>query len=264
MDPDAVNRSEKFSATFLRTLLCCTLIITLFSCSKKDKWIEVDPAFSKYVYAYTAGIVSKATSIRIQLAGAANTTHTLGEEVKEILFDISPAVNGKAMWVDATTIEFKPDEYLKPVNVGLLFFNKSPDSFFRGAITEIVFAREKKDPILYNGLKFASQTEVRIAQELILRKVLFFPLAVGVRAETGQQYKDQREVDFLICDNGIWGILEISGPSHNGRLADDAEKDSWLKKSGILCIEHRTAEQCYANPKKVTDEFLSVLAKHKR
>mgnify|MGYP000849671075 FL=1 len=31
-----------------------------------------------------------------------------------------------------------PDEYLKPVNVGLLFFNKNPDSFFRGAITEII------------------------------------------------------------------------------------------------------------------------------
>jgi len=30
------------------------------------------------------------------------------------------------------------DEYIKPANVELLFFNKSPDSFFRGAITEIV------------------------------------------------------------------------------------------------------------------------------
>lgn len=31
-----------------------------------------------------------------------------------------------------------PAEYLKPVNVGLLFFNKNPETFFRGAITEIV------------------------------------------------------------------------------------------------------------------------------
>ena len=71
MDSDAVNRSEKFSTTFLRTLLCCALIVTLFSCSKKDQWIEVDPAFSKYVDAYTTGTVNKATAIRIQLAGAA-------------------------------------------------------------------------------------------------------------------------------------------------------------------------------------------------
>ena len=114
MDPDAVNRSEKFSATFLRTLLCYTVVFSLFSCSKKEKWIEVDAAFSKYVDTYTTGIVSKATTIRIQLAGAANTTHTLGEEVKETLFDISPSVKGKVIWADATTIEFKPDEYLKP------------------------------------------------------------------------------------------------------------------------------------------------------
>jgi len=134
----------------------------------------------------------------------------------------------------------------------------------QGATSELMFARDKKDLISHNGLKFASQSEVRIAQELMQRKVLFFPLAVGVRAETGQQYKDHCEVDFLVCVNGVWGILEVSGPSHNGRLAQDTEKDRWLKKSGILCIEHRTAEQCYANPKKVTDEFLSILAQYKK
>jgi uncharacterized protein YfaS (alpha-2-macroglobulin family) len=134
MDPDAVNRSEKFSATFLRTLVTLSLIFFLFSCSKKDKWIEVDPAFSKYVDAYTTGIISKTAAVRIQLAAAANTTHTLGEEVKETLFDISPAVKGKARWVDATTIEFKPDEYLKPnqlyqVQFGLGKITKVPDKY---------------------------------------------------------------------------------------------------------------------------------------
>ncbi|MBC7422686.1 MAG: hypothetical protein H7334_04430 [Ferruginibacter sp.] len=114
MDPDSVTRTEKFSATFLKAIVCLTLILSLFSCNKKDKWLDVDPAFSKYIDAYTTGTVSKATAIRIQLAGEANTTHTLGEEVKETLFDFSPGVKGKATWVDATTIEFKPDNYLKP------------------------------------------------------------------------------------------------------------------------------------------------------
>ena len=31
-----------------------------------------------------------------------------------------------------------PDEYLKPVNVGLLFFNDTPEQFYRGARVEIV------------------------------------------------------------------------------------------------------------------------------
>jgi len=114
MDPDSVTRTEKFSATFLKAIFCFTLIFSLFSCNKKYKWLDVDPAFSKYIDAYTTGTVSKATAIRIQLAGEANTTHTLGEEVKETLFEFSPGVKGKATWVDATTIEFKPDNYLKP------------------------------------------------------------------------------------------------------------------------------------------------------
>lgn len=36
-----------------------------------------------------------------------------------------------------------PDEYLKPVNVGLLFFNESPDRFFQGARIEIVEFRDE-------------------------------------------------------------------------------------------------------------------------
>ena len=31
-----------------------------------------------------------------------------------------------------------PDEYLKPVNVGLLLFNEQPDRFFRGARIEVI------------------------------------------------------------------------------------------------------------------------------
>ena len=114
MDSDRVYRIEKFIATFSRTMLCLASIICLFnSCKKKDKWIEVDPAFSQYIDAYTTGVVSKTSAIRIQLAGAANTTHTVGEAVKETLFDFSPSVKGKASWVDATTIEFKPETWLK-------------------------------------------------------------------------------------------------------------------------------------------------------
>jgi len=136
----------------------------------------------------------------------------------------------------------------------------------QGAVTEFMFAKAKKEPILYSGLKFASQSEVRIAQEFVQRKILFFPLVVGLRVDTGQLYQDWKELDFLVCHNASWGVLEVSGPSHDGiqRYAKDAEKDGWLKQSGVLCIEHRTAEQCYNFPKKVVDDFLNILSKHKR
>ncbi|MFT3679020.1 MAG: MG2 domain-containing protein [Ferruginibacter sp.] len=113
MEADAAKCPEKFSVTFLRPLLYCTAVAILFSCNR-SKWIEVDPAFSRYIDAYTTGIVSKTAAVRIQLASAVNTTHAVGEEVKEELFDFTPSVKGKTTWIDATTVEFKPNEKLKP------------------------------------------------------------------------------------------------------------------------------------------------------
>ncbi|MEO7308139.1 MAG: hypothetical protein ABIR78_09355 [Ferruginibacter sp.] len=104
MEHDREPRNKKFNATFLRTLLFLTAAFSLFSCSKKDKWIDVDPAFSKYIDAYTTGTISKTSTVRIKLAADANTTHAVGEAVKESLFSISPSVKGKAFWLDARTI----------------------------------------------------------------------------------------------------------------------------------------------------------------
>lgn len=135
------------------------------------------------------------------------------------------------------------------------------DSPNQGLITEKVFARKKKQPYTYNEMKFASKSEIRIAQEFESRGVLFFPLPLAVRADTGIHYKDHREVDFLVCEDGTWGILEVSW--HPDRYEKDSEKDAWFKKSGILCVEHRTAEKCHDTPSEVVDEFLEILAKHK-
>lgn len=138
--------------------LAVILIVILFSCSKKDKWVVVDPAYSKYIDAYTTGVVSKATSIRIQLSGQANTSHTLGEVVKEKLFDLSPSVKGKATWVDATTIEFKPDTYLKSNQLYVVKFALSKVTKVPEKFEEFKFSVQTVKPsfkITDNGLRSA-------------------------------------------------------------------------------------------------------------
>src|SRR5688572_7369046 len=97
---------------FLPAFLVPLLVLILNdSCSKKNvSWKSVDPAYAKYVEAYSTGIISKTAPIRIQLASNAATTHTVGERVQEKLFVLTPAVKGKTFWVDARTIEFKPDQ----------------------------------------------------------------------------------------------------------------------------------------------------------
>jgi hypothetical protein len=132
----------------------------------------------------------------------------------------------------------------------------------QGRVSDLVTSREGRNLYLYNEMKFASKSEIRIAQEFENRKVLFFPLAMAVRAETGVLYKDHREADFLVCDAGVWGILEVS--YHPDRFEVDAEKDAWFKKSGVLCVQHYTAERCFNQAGQVVTEFLEILAKHKR
>ncbi len=143
MDHDREPRNKKLNSTFLRTLLCLTVTVSLFSCSKKDKWIDVDPAFSRYIDAYTTGTISKTSAVRIKLAADANTTHAVGEEVKESLFSFSPSVKGKAFWLDAGTIEFKPDNYLKPDELYEV-------SFKLGKVTKV--------PDKYSNFRFSMKT----------------------------------------------------------------------------------------------------------
>jgi len=92
----------------LRWLTVIFLPLLLTACKHKPKLVEVDPSFSKYIEAYTSGVISKKNTIRIQLAVDASVTHTLNETIKDDLFEFSPAVDGKAYWIDARTIEFKP------------------------------------------------------------------------------------------------------------------------------------------------------------
>jgi uncharacterized protein YfaS (alpha-2-macroglobulin family) len=83
------------------------------SCTPKEKLTHVDPIFSQYIDGYTSGTISKTAAIKIKLSADASTTHPLGEVVDKKLFSFSPSVNGKAVWLDARTIEFQPAENLK-------------------------------------------------------------------------------------------------------------------------------------------------------
>ena len=132
----------------------------------------------------------------------------------------------------------------------------------QGLVSDIMASRDGRPVHTWNELKYASASEIRVAQELEKRHILFFPLAVAVRAETGKNWQDHREVDFLVCHNGARGVLEAA--YHPDRYEQDAEKDMWFKKSGLLCILHFTAERCSKEPARVVDEFKGILKKYEK
>ena len=101
-----------------------TLALMLFagfalsSCKQKKGEIFPSLEFAPYVSAYTGGVISSNSTIRVELAQKQEIIE-LGAEAKERLFSFSPTLKGKTYWVDNRTLEFIPDSgALKP---GMLY-----------------------------------------------------------------------------------------------------------------------------------------------
>ncbi|MDR0793664.1 MAG: hypothetical protein LBE82_10180, partial [Chitinophagaceae bacterium] len=101
-----------FGCKSIIKFMLSAVVVTIAACSTKQKLAKIDPDFAKYINSYTSGVVSKKSAVRIQLAGDADISHAVNEPIKENLFSFSPSVKGKAYWVDARTIEFKPEQDL--------------------------------------------------------------------------------------------------------------------------------------------------------
>ena len=99
---------------FLVALGLLALAVVAFLVFRHRHKPAVNPAFSKYVESYTSGMISKGSTIRIKLAGTVQTAHAKNEPLSDDDFEFSPAIKGKAYWVDAQTIEFKPAADLEP------------------------------------------------------------------------------------------------------------------------------------------------------
>jgi alpha-2-macroglobulin len=78
----------------------------------KSERIIVDPGFSEYISAYTSGIISTGSVIKIELTKGVQGIHG-NDEIDRSYFDFSPNIEGKAFWADDRTIIFRPDKKLK-------------------------------------------------------------------------------------------------------------------------------------------------------
>jgi alpha-2-macroglobulin len=91
------------------------VLLTVFSAcfSPEKKFIQVDPAFGKHISAYTAGMISRGSTIKIQLTEDYKGKVLNNEELSD-LFSFYPAVKGVAVWADSRTLEFIPEKPLEP------------------------------------------------------------------------------------------------------------------------------------------------------
>lgn len=102
-----MNRKALVAANII---LVAVSLLLITSCNRTRKLRKPDAAFAPYITAYTGGIVSSYTDVKIRFADeVADTTIDLE---KDGIFSISPKVPGKLVWGDAFTLQFKPDKPL--------------------------------------------------------------------------------------------------------------------------------------------------------
>ncbi|POY38030.1 hypothetical protein C3K47_05770 [Solitalea longa] len=148
------NRKLVLSSLFAFIIVAMGSSYYLISCKKGLQ--ESSTAFNEFIEAYTSGVVSKQSNVRIQLAAQTETIHAADEPLEDGLFSISPALKGKAFWVDARTVEFRPEEDMKAdqaykVEFKLGKVTKVPDQY---ADFEFGFSTIKPSLSMeYNGFK---------------------------------------------------------------------------------------------------------------
>ena len=165
--------------------------------------------------------------------------------------DIAVRIIDAPVWAEAPA----KTEALQP--------QKTNDALFETPVSNQGRQFDKEKPVfVWENLRFRSHTEIRIAQALDRRKVLFLP---NCAARLGFSQRQNREADFLVCDKGKWGILEVDSPDSHppARTVEDHERARLFQAHGILLVQHFDGGECFENADGVVDKFLYLLRNQK-
>lgn len=110
----------------------------------------------------------------------------------------------------------------------------------------------------YEGLRFRSESEVRIARALDRAHVMYVP---NCRARVGSVERRRNiEADFLVMVDGKWGVLEVDGEQwHAGHAARDHERDRPFHFHGAKIVQRFDAGECFENADAVVAKFIALL-----
>ena len=100
--------------SFISLALLVIISLVVSNCETKVKKPPVmNPEFSQYISAYTSGVISCESVIRVRLVSNLDSSAILQVPVQEELFSFSPSIAGNVYLIDKRTIEFRPDKKLK-------------------------------------------------------------------------------------------------------------------------------------------------------
>ncbi len=116
-----MNRS-----TLVFRMLLPLFLIMAWGCRQERRATPIPSEVNPYVYAYTSGMISKTSAIRVQFTRDV-AIQKVGQTEEERILSFSPAVAGIAIWEDARTLRFDPSQplasgatYIATVQLGKL------------------------------------------------------------------------------------------------------------------------------------------------
>ncbi|TDQ11659.1 alpha-2-macroglobulin family protein [Pedobacter metabolipauper] len=155
---------QKNKKTFLISFAALIFIaVAIFIFFKKEKPADYNQKYAKYVEAYTSGTISKKSFIRLHLASQVKTMNDVGVADDRDLFSFSPSIKGKTYWVDAQTVEFRPDEPLQPSKEYEATFNLNKVTETEEGLEEFEFSFRVIKPgitLVHNGLISQNNTSM--------------------------------------------------------------------------------------------------------
>jgi len=199
------NKISKISKSIL---LLIVLAISLVRCGDDNKTKTIDPAFIGYISAFTSGVVSNQTTIKIRLAEPYKDA-IVNQKIEEELFDFSPNIEGEAYWIDKQTIEFRPSDLLPSGKLFEAEFYLSKLMKVPEKLETLVFQFQVMKQALdieFGGMESHSLTDLKL--QMIHASVLTYDYAEN----------DDIEKSFTALQDGkelkiVWE--HIDGKTHN-------------------------------------------------
>ncbi len=143
----------------LASVAVVAAIIILLALPKKRQPLTVDPAFKEYVNAFSSGVLSRHSTIRVQMNQVFADSSMFNNPLEERLFHFSPSVEGQAFWVDPYTVEFRPEAPLKANEIYHAHFQIS---------------RLMQVPSQFETMSFSFQT-IKPQMEVSIGNMVFLP-----------------------------------------------------------------------------------------
>lgn len=106
-------KNRKILIIGVGAVLLTTIILGIIYGGGKKETNSDNPEFYKYVTAYTSGVISKKSTIKVTLSDELSQQIDQEKIDNNSLITLSPGVNGKITWVDKQTIEFIPEKDLE-------------------------------------------------------------------------------------------------------------------------------------------------------